>query len=179
MSGAVPPPGEGKVERKLRELEALSEYGRQRSALHVAVAAIGTFLSAALLWSAVLDWRNNSAYPATLLGLVALGPYASPEGAAAWWVAGLVLILLVLAMLTAASGAWGVATVTAVAGLVALVAEIVLWVVISRNEDAAGPGVVAAAGITFLLLAWAAVSAFAIRDLGPQWAVAYRLDDGP
>lgn len=171
------PPADGETSgRKLRELEALYQYGRRHSALRVIVATFGTFLSAALLWSTVLDWRSPPS-PYNLLGLVALDPYESAEAATAWWVAAMLLILLFVAVVTAASGAWGMGAVTAVAGLAGLAAEIVLWVQISHNDDVVGPGVIAAVCITLALVVWSAVSAVAIRDLGPEWAVAYKVDE--
>lgn len=172
----MPPPEPESVDRKLHQLEALYQYGRRRSAVRVTVATFGAFLSAALLWSTVLDWRNPP-YPYDFLGLLALDPYSSVEAAAASWVAAALLVLLLLAVVTAASGAWGLAAATAVVGLAGLVAEIVLWAEISHNEDTVGPGVIAAVLITLILVVWAAISALAIRDLGPEWAVTYTVDE--
>lgn len=172
----MPPAEPEAVDRKLRELEALYRYGRRRQAIRVTVATLGAFLSAALLWATVLDWRNPP-YPYDFLGLLALDPYSSVEAAAAAWVAAALLVLLLLAVVTAASGAWGVAAVTAVVGVAGLVAEIVLWIEISHNEDTVGPGVIAAVSVTFAIVVWAVISALAIRDLGPEWSVAYTLDE--
>lgn len=160
-------------DRKLRELEALYRFGQQRSALRVTVAATGAVLCAALLWSTALTWRDNLSL--ALPGLV-LSDIADEAGTGRL-VAVLLLLLLILATATAAWSAWEIATVTAVVGAGALAGEIVLWVQVSRDLDGVGPGLAAAPWITFVLLAWAIISARAIRRLGPEWAVTYHLHD--